>query len=391
VAKRGENIYLRKDGRYEGRCIKGRTEGKILYHSVYAHTLAECKQKLLAVKMLYVQDVTGVKRYGTGKVEDFMDYWLHKIIKTTIKRSTFANYHLYLNKWLIPYLGSKQLAKLETEQIQQFLGHLIEAGLASGSVRNIFRLLNNILRTAKLFGYLHDNPCEKVILPEYKKSKAKALTLSEQFQLEQVAKQSGQVGLIVELALYTGLRIGELCALTWTDVDFEQESLTISKTRQRIQIGDGASKKRTQIIIDSAKSSSSNRELPLPPFLLTLLKELAVGKQATDPIFSKHGKSLEPRIIQYHFKKILAKTNLAPFNFHTLRHTFATRCLEQGVDIKTLSELLGHSSAVTTLKLYSHSCLKQKQIAMQRLNKLHPTAWTNSQSRTRLDVFGQTV
>ena len=114
MAKRGENIYLRKDGRYEGRCIKGRTEtGKIIYHSVYAHTLGACKQKLLALKVMYAQEVTGVKLYGTGKAHEFMDYWLHKVIKTTIKMSTFANYRLYLNKWLIPYLGSKQLANLE--------------------------------------------------------------------------------------------------------------------------------------------------------------------------------------------------------------------------------------------------------------------------------------
>jgi integrase len=353
--------------------MKGRREnGKIMYHSVYALTLAECKQKLLAVKVLYPQERVGVKLYGTGKVVDFMTYWLQRIVKTTIKVSTFANYTLYLNKWLLPYFGGKQLSKLEPEQIQHFLSELTAAGLSAGSVRNIFRLLNSILKAAKLFGYLHRNPCERVVLPDYQKPKASVLTFSQQRQLEQVTTGSGQAGLVVELALYTGLRIGELCALTWADVDFHQQTLTVSQTRQRIQVNDVTTSRKTQVINGSTKSSSSHRQLPLSPVLVKLLGKLVVGQSATSPIFSQNSKPLEPRVIQYQFQKLLAKANLASFNFHTLRHTFATRCLEQGVDIKTLSELLGHASAVTTLKLYSHSCLKQKQLAMERLNQLHP-------------------
>ena len=375
MAKRGENIYLRKDGRYEGRCIKGRKpNGKIIYHSVYAKTLAECKEKLLQAKMLYFQNIPDVKIYGTGTVKEFLLYWLNDIIRAVVKPSTFSNYVHYIEKWIIPYLGNEKLYQLKEEKIQQFVNHLKKNDLSAGSIQNIYRVLTAVMYKAKNYGYLHHNPCKEVILPEHKQQLAKALCLEEQQKLESVSKKDGLIGSSILLALYTGLRIGEICALTWDDIDFKKGTLTVSKTRQRIQNPQLENRQsKTYVITGSAKSNSSERTIPLPPFLLELLRK-QVGQEKSQYIFTSKGQALEPRMLQYHFKRLLELVGVKRVNFHTLRHTFATRCLEQGVDVKTISELLGHSSAKITLDLYGHSRFEQKQLAMNHLQKLHTSS-----------------
>ena len=375
MARRGENIYLRKDGRYEGRYTRGRKpDGKIIYQSVYGQTLAECKQKLTEAKVLHFQSDTDCKIYGTGTVEEFMTYWLYDIVRYNLKESTFSNYVHYSNKWIIPYLGKEKLYKLTTEHIQQFINHLIKQGLSAGSIRNVYRTLCAMLNSAKVFSYLKMTPCENVELPNYKTKEAETLSLDDQRTLEIAAKQSKNViGLTVLIALYTGLRLGEICALAWNDIDFKNDRLSVSNTRQRIQLVNSSDQKKTHVITDRAKSSSSIRVIPLPHFLLKLLEEHQSKHSMNDYVLSYKDKPLEPRMIQYQLKKLLKQANLKQVNFHTLRHTFATRCMEENVDVKTISELLAHALAKTTLDLYGHSRYEQKQEAMKKLNNLGTT------------------
>jgi len=373
MARRGENIYLRKDGRYEGRCVKGRKEdGKIIYHFVYGKTLSECKHKLTQAKVLYFQHEGGCRIYGTGTMQDFIDYWLYDIAVYNVKSSTFSNYLHYSNKWIAPFLGCEILSKITTEKIQQFINHLIKKDMSIGGSKNIYRTLCAMMKVAKTFNYICANPCEGVVFPKHSHQEVRPLKPAEQSYLEMVAKAHKEnIGLIVLTALYTGLRIGELCALTWADIDLTKGNLVVSRTRQRIQrVRPTAKQSKTYVSTNSAKSSSSARTIPLPPFLLTLFKQHQPQCNCIHHVFHKNTKPLEPRIIQYQFKQLLKKSQIKPTNFHTLRHTFATRLLEENVDIKTLSELLGHSSVKTTLDLYGHSHYEHKQAVMKKLGKI---------------------
>ena len=371
MARRGENIYLRKDGRYEGRCIKGRNEnGKIMYHSVYGSTLAECKQKLTKAKVLYFHNDVDCKIYGTGTVKEFMNYWLHDIVKYHVKQSTFSNYMHYSDKWIVAYLGNEKLYKLKTEKIQQFINYLTMEGLSAGSVRNVYRTLGAMMKIAKKFHYLNSDPCEGVTLPEVKKKGTMILSTQEQKKLEATAEEYKVIpGLMTIMALYTGLRIGELCALTWSDIDLKNGKLSVNRTRQRIKrIAPQAKQSKTHLITDSAKSSNSIRMIPLPIFLLKQLRKHQLQQGTSDYVFTQNAKPLEPRTVQHQFKRLLKKAKIKLVNFHALRHTFATRLLEENVDIKTISELLGHSSVKITLDLYAHSRDEHKRKAIKKLD-----------------------
>jgi len=352
--------------------MKGRRRnGSIMYHSVYARSLSECKKKLMQAKLMYYHDRGECKIYGTGTVKEFMLYWLNEIVKHGVKSSTYANYVYYNSKWITPYLGEKKLYQLKGEEVQQFVNELVGKGLSAGSVKNIYRVLMSVMKKAKQYGYIHHHPCEAIMLPEYKHQGVKVLSQGDQQKLEQTSKESGIMGTIVMLALYTGLRIGEICALTVGDIDFTKGELTVSKTRQRIRyveaVAHGA---KTGVMTGSAKSDSSKRLIPLPPFLLVLLKDQVKASEGAS-IFTYQGHALEPRVVQYRFKRLLKRAEIGAVNFHVLRHTFVTRCLEQNIDVKTISELVGHSSAKITLDLYGHSRLEQKQLAMNHLQRFH--------------------
>ena len=378
MARCGENIYLRKDGRYEGRYIKGRKEnGKIIYGYVYSKKMKECKGKLLEAKISQAQNIQNhqeYKIYGTGTVDDYMTYWLN-VIRETVRESTYSNYVHQNKKWIAPKLGKEKLHDLKEEQVQQFINELVKDGLSSGSVKNIYRMLNQALKKAKDYGYIRNNPCEKVILPENKTRKAETLSQAEQKQLEvfmKGRKRFKEIDLIVFIALYVGLRIGEICALTWDDIDFKQNTISISKTRQRIQrVNPQEGESRTYVKTGSAKSGSSQRVIPVPLFLMKMLREYKGSTASETNVFTYKNKALEPRIVQYQFNSLLKEAGIKQINFHALRHTFATCCMIENVDIKTISELLGHSSAKITLDLYAHSRFEQKQMVMKKLQKLH--------------------
>jgi len=369
MARRGENIYKRKDGRWEGRYIKRRRPGKKpLYGSVYAQKHSECKKKLAQAKALYMHEEKRYKMCGTGSVSDFMIYWLYDIIQPHVKTSTFSNYAAISDKYIIPFIGDKKLRSVGREDIQFFITTLLGQDLSAGTVRNIYRVLYAAMKKAMEYDYIYGNPCEGTRLPEIKKKEAPLLTLQEQRLLEQTA-QGDKNGFAILLAIYTGLRIGEICALKWNDVDLESGVIHVSRTIQRIQCYDPHAKTSTILINESVKSSHSARTIPLPACILNLFNE----NKNTSPgeyIFTYHKHPLEPRVLQYRFKALLKKAGLNDINFHALRHTFATRCMELCFDVKTLSEILGHASAKMTLDRYAHSQIEHKRTAMNKLDRL---------------------
>ena len=369
MARHGENIYLRKDGRWEGRYVKGRKpDGKSIYGSVYARKYCECKEKLGFAKALYINHSRVVKADSKETLSKFMTYWLYNIVRQNVKDSTFGNYIAILDKWIIPFLGNMRLGRINKENVQHFVNTLCQSGLSTGTVRNIYRVLYGAMQKAREYNYLYINPCEGVRLPKAEKKEARLLNLKEQKTLEQAAMES-ENGFAVLLAMYTGLRIGELCALKWNDVDLKNGTIRISETIQRIRVFSPDADRKTKVSTGSAKSQHSSRLIPLPDCILRMFKEHQKTSDGSY-VFSYKNHPLEPRILQYRFKVLLKNAGLRDLNFHALRHTFATRCLEMCFDVKTLSEILGHASAKMTLDKYGHSQMAHKRAAMKHLDRL---------------------
>ena len=165
-----------------------------------------------------------------------------------------------------------------------------------------------------------------------------------------------------------GLRIGELCALQWSDIDVDNGIMKISKTMQRLQNLSNTNSKKTDVVISSPKSDSSSRIIPIPEFLQILFKQYKTNDIDAYFLTGTSERFIEPRTYQYYFKKVLKENNIEQTNYHILRHTFATRCIENGFDIKSLSEILGHSSVKITLDRYVHSSMDLKRKNMLRIS-----------------------
>ncbi len=348
MARRGENIYKRKDGRYEGRYVKEYTvSGKAIYGYIYSRNYNEVKTRLLKLK-------AEKKKLNNGSdilFDDWLKIWLSS--QANLKPTTVQIYNSHIKNHISPHIGNMQIKKLNADTIQLFINKL---ELSPSTVKTIFSILNSALSAAAEKGYITDTH-RKIRVPKKEKSIVKILSLNEQHLLEKVLLNDEDTGVLI--CLYTGLRIGELCALKWRDIDFENALLTVNGTQIRTKNG---------LEISSPKSRMSKREIPIPQFLLNKLK--AMSKKSAF-VISKNSKQYDLRTYRNHFKRLLKKANLPDIKFHSLRHTFATRALEVGMDYKTLSELLGHASVGITLDLYAHSLNEHKRKEMDKLSELY--------------------
>jgi len=198
------------------------------------------------------------------------------------------------------------------------------------------------------------------------------LSKTEQTKLEkELLNNFNETTFGIYFCLYTGLRIGELCALKWDNIDLNNKKIYIKKTLVRIQNPVVDAKKKTIVIIDEPKSSSSIREIPLPDFIIPMLKKLSKNTTSETFLISGTNKYIETRTYFNKYKKVLSSIDLDSYNFHALRHTFATRCIENGCDPKTLSEILGHSSVKITLERYVHPNYENKVLMMNQLKPFY--------------------
>ncbi len=347
MARRGENIYKRKDGRYEGRYIKGyNANGKAIYGYIYSKSYSDVKEKTTMLK--------STKKYiGVGssmKLSEWFDIWLDS--ETDIKKTTKSVYEGHIRNHILPELGNKQLKKITTEDLQKFVSGL---DLSPSTVKLVFSILKSALKSAEEKGYVSDT-WSNVKLPKKKKSEIAILTISEQKKLENVLSKNNDIGILI--CLYTGLRIGEICALKWEDINLEKSLIHVRTTQARIN---------GKIEFISPKSKSSERTVPIPDFLRNELSDKAKNSEF---LISKHGSYVDVRTYRRRFKKLLKKAGLSDIKFHALRHTFATRALEVGMEYKTLSEILGHSSVAFTMDVYVHSLEEHKKSQMNKLEKI---------------------
>lgn len=345
MARRGENIYKRKDGRYEGRYIKRYdVNGKAIYGYVYDRSYSGIKEKLNKCKAEKKPKPTG----SNTLLSDWLIVWIESI--TSIKDSTKQVYKRHITNHIIPKIGKIPLKKLNSNNIQKFIDSL---NLSSSTVKLVFNVLESGLKYAEEKGFIA-NVWAKVKLPRQAKAEVTILTPQEQYRLESTLSEKNDIGILI--CLYTGLRIGELCALRWQDIDFKNAVMHISGTQSRV---DGALK------ITPPKSKTSIRTIPIPDCLLNRLFQ---HKNNSDFVLSNNGNMIDVRTYRRRFKRLLKLAELPDIKFHALRHTFSSRALEVGIDYKTLSEILGHASVSITMDLYVHALDEYKRAQMNKLN-----------------------
>lgn len=370
MSRTGENIYKRKDGRWEGRYIKERSlTGKAIYGYVYAPTYHELKEKMSEI-IYHKKNNHVISKDITFK--NISQEWLLSIYPH-IKESTANKYNNMLNNYILPFFGNYLIRSLTNEIVQAFCNNLLleggnkKEGLSPKTVADCLTLLRSIMQYSVNNGYATTCNFKSVIIKQNMK-KIRVLSRLEQEQLcTYLYSNLNEKNIGILLCLFTGLRVGEICALKWKDISIADQTLHIHQTMQRIQTRNES--KKTKILISSPKSSTSIRTIPLPEKIIHLL--LRYEKSRESYLLSGLEDSyVEPRIMQKHFHKVTSECSIDSANFHTLRHTFATRCVELGFDVKSLSEILGHSSVNITMNRYVHPSMELKKQNMKRLSEL---------------------
>ena len=302
------------------------------------------------------------------KYMDWLNEWLKNYVLPSVKIRTYERYSLIVNLHIRDKIGMLELDDLTPLLLQQYITELLQSGnrktgkgLSANSVNAIISVLQSSLKTANFLGLTAEYTADKVKRPKLKEKPVECFSLKEQKQIEQAilsGRKDKRYGIL--LCLYSGLRIGELIALQWSDIDFTKGILTVSKSCHDGKAG---------LIIDEPKTATSRRVIPLPKQLLPILK--GIKKKSHSPfVVSANGKPVSVRSYQRSFELLLKKLKIPHRGFHSLRHTFATRALECGMDVKTLSEILGHKNPTVTLNRYAHSLMEHKADMMNRLGKL---------------------
>lgn len=379
MPRKGENIYRRKDGRWEGRFIIFRTaEGTAKYKSIYGKTYMEVKKKMRKEKEDYIypmQKKESEPYNKTKNISEISEEYL-KYKKNIIKESSYVKYSNMIEQYIKPYLGNLRIDHVDYGQIEEFGRKLCLTGgkkgqsLSAKTVSDTLALFKNILGYAKKrYGILtcdlrgicfHKSETQIQVL-----SKPEHEMLTAYLYTHKNLKNTG-----ILLALFTGVRIGELCALKWKNIRLDLKSIYICQTMQRLQNKEkNDSDAKTHITITSPKSQCSVREIPLPDFLVEYLSPY-LSQENHFFLTGSSEKFIEPRTLQNYFKKVLKEVGIQPVNFHILRHTFATRCIELGFDIKSLSEVLGHANVNITLNRYVHPSMEKKRDNMEKLASL---------------------
>lgn len=365
MARHGENIYKRKDGRYEGRYVIGKKlNGKTRFGYVYGYQYAAVKRALLIKKAEHAQTAP-IPGTSGDTVAQWLQRWMEEEILGKVKPSSYQTYMNLVRRHLLPALGTLRLAAVTPGIVHGFVAQLEASGSAYSTVRSIYRLLSAAMQYALEEGQIPRNPCRRIKLQRREQEEQRVLTRAEQERLRQGADTSDLPAL---LSLYTGMRLGEVCALRCSDIDWERRSITVRRTVQRVARGTTSDGNRTLLMIGTPKSTRSQRVIPVPDFLLERLCPLAARLTDADYLFGTGARAAEPRTIQRRLQRLTRRLGIAGVHFHTLRHSFATRLLELGVDIKTVSVLLGHGSAQTTLTYYAHSLIDQQRAAMALLS-----------------------
>lgn len=376
MCRHGENIYRRKDGRYEGRYVVGRSAtGRTRFGYVYGRTYGEVRTKLTQRKAEQMAAAETLPHSGIT-----LRRWMNQLITgehyAHLKPSSREVYCTIFTRHIEPALGYVDIARITPEDVLEFTALLNRKKLAHSTTVSVLRLLSSLLRAAQEEGLIRRNPCRKMTLPKQPRAEQRVLSAGEQKRVKSAAQAAGNLSAL--LAMYTGMRLGEICALQWQDVNWQQRTVTVRRTAQRIRRSGGG----TAVMVGTPKTLKSRRVIPLPAFLLEMLRAHLARSQSSY-IFGQADRPADPRTIQRHFERLIRQLGLQGVHFHTLRHTFATRMLELGTDVKTVSVLLGHASTRFTLDVYAHSLIEHQRAAMERLAEVWFEPSAPSKARLR--------
>ncbi len=417
MGKRGQNegtIRKRKDGRWEARALIGRTiDGKPKFKYIYRKTRAEVSAELSKVLAELAEDSyineTNITFVGWLKT------WLETYAKPSIKLSTYTSYETYIRGHITPYFCNIKLKDLNAKILQDFFNTKLtggrldnkEGGLSDKTLKNLYNMIHASLKQAYLNEMIKKNICEFVKVPKVYRKEMRVLSREEQNKLISVSR-SHRLGIVVILDLFTGMRLGEILALRWNDIDFENKFISVKNTIKRLTTHN-ANGTKTEIILDTPKTDNSFRIIPLIDEMILELtnhkKSQNEEKKLSGSAYNNKGflfcneigEPYDQKTFKNYYNKILLecgliqskpktirdkikkgfKTKPTPkgttpnVTFHTLRHTFATRAIEQGMDILVLSKILGHSDPSTTLNKYGHALPNHKKDNMEKIRELY--------------------
>lgn len=372
MSRRGENIHKRKDGRWEGRIPVFNDDNKIVkYQSVYAHSYRDVKS-LMKQNKCELQNLTTDKKIIT--MNQLCEYWLDEI-QIFVKQSTYAKYEQIIYRHILSSFAEVNINKINNEAISEFIRDKMKNGrldgngaLSSKTIQDIFTVLKQILNYASKKEYILPLSFD-IAKPKAEQKPFSVLTTKQQAKFVLYLRNHLSLETLgILICLFTGIRVGELCALKWSDLDLQNSILHINKTLQRIKNTDKNAVTKTKIIIDRPKSQKSIRDIPIPSFLWSIINMYSQDySKDTYFLTGKENQFIEPRLLQYKFKVHLENAGLPDMNIHALRHTFATRAVEEKFDIKTLSEILGHSTVRFTLERYVYSSYELKVQSMEKM------------------------
>ena len=353
------NIRKRKDGRWEGRYTAGRDPetGKAIYKNVLGKSQAEVKEKLKqALETAKKLDFTKAGQYNVGQ---WLDLWLEDYAKLKVRPSTYKTYQGFIKHHVKPNIGSISLLKLTTMDLQKMYKKLLESGrvdrteakdkpkgLSTKTVRNIHQMVSSALRFAMEQKLIPENPATRCALPKVERKEMKTLPMDQLNAFFDEAKRTGVFELYY-IDLLTGLRRGELLGLKWDDIDFKNGILHV---RRQVMRQEG------KMVEAPLKTKNSYRSIAIPADAVEVLKMQRdkIGTSSEYVFPSPTGGPMSSDSVLHMLQRVLKRAGLERIRFHDLRHTFATLALQNGIDVKTVSSMLGHYSAGFTLDTYAH-------------------------------------
>lgn len=381
MARRGNGegcIRQRSDGRWEAKYVAGiKSDGSLIRNSIYGKTQSEVSKKLLEIR----------KQLETGQyaqpdkitVAKWLDTWLEEYVKPTRRPATVATYANNIRIHLKPAFGRTALQKLRPENVQRLYNDMSKGGAKPATVIKAHHVLNAAMKQAIKNRLIINNPCEAVALPKLEQEDINPLSRDEQRRFVEALPDTTN-GRALTFILGTGLRVSELCGLRWKDVT--EGTISITQSIRRLQTTKNTKGPKTEIVTTKPKTKAGMRKIPLSTKLSAILAKerqaqaeillkLGASRGENDLVFATAlGKPLDVRNISRALYNTLDKLGIERRGVHALRHTFATRAIENGMDVRTLSEILGHADVAVTLRLYVHSSMETKQKSMDMMDNL---------------------
>ena len=341
---------------------------------------AEVKAKLAEFKKQLLLD-NAIDNSENKKFKEFADEWVNTILKPTVKPQSYQRKIITLEHQVYPHIGGIQISRLTHTHIQKMVNDLNASGLSYSTIKKAYEAVSGCLRYFRIKTFSAYNPCEGVTLPEANKKEHSGIEFFDREERKKIVEEATRkyengtsvyrLGWAFVLLMYSGIRVGELCALTWDDIDFENQTITINKTAVEVSEKDEEGKKHSQLVTqNSAKTKSGTRIIPMTQKAhLSLLELQKITGQNEYIMTSSQEKRIRPSRLDRTFNQILAAANLQKAGCHKLRHTFATMLFNNGCEVKVVSELLGHSNTKITENIYIHIIQQQKVKAIDSIDK----------------------